>query len=177
MCELHIICVCIVANPRTVFSYREHGLQGIVDGMTIDTDGNLWIANFDGSQVTTPCFIITLVSVYTNLQGDSYIHIDMQKSRLPAIGVGRGYNSPHATILNFLYVFSFLFHKHTVYIYFRQSFSLKRIDLYMWHIRRSIPKSFSTIFLLAFCDNVQTIPFPFLVTTLSVYTALLYVRY
>lgn len=41
------------ANPRFVFSYKEHGLPGIVDGMTIDTEGNLWIANFDGNHVST----------------------------------------------------------------------------------------------------------------------------
>ncbi|KAJ2950861.1 hypothetical protein O0L34_g5220 [Tuta absoluta] len=40
-----------ISNPRNVFEYSAHGLQGIVDGMTIDTDGNLWIANFDGRQV------------------------------------------------------------------------------------------------------------------------------
>ncbi|XP_061713954.1 regucalcin-like [Cydia pomonella] len=40
-----------ISNPRFVFKYAKHGLEGIVDGMTIDTDGNLWIANFDGHQV------------------------------------------------------------------------------------------------------------------------------
>ncbi|XP_039754985.1 regucalcin-like isoform X1 [Pararge aegeria] len=40
-----------ISNPRIVFRYKDHGLDGIVDGMTIDTDGNLWVANFDGSQV------------------------------------------------------------------------------------------------------------------------------
>ncbi|XP_050678606.1 regucalcin isoform X2 [Leptidea sinapis] len=40
-----------ISNCRTVFRYADHGLQGIVDGMTIDTDGNLWIANFDNTQV------------------------------------------------------------------------------------------------------------------------------
>lgn len=41
----------MTANPRLVFKFADHGLDGIVDGMTIDTDGNLWVANFDGSQV------------------------------------------------------------------------------------------------------------------------------
>ncbi|XP_072932430.1 regucalcin-like isoform X1 [Epargyreus clarus] len=40
-----------ISNPKLVFEYKDHNLDGIVDGMTIDTDGNLWIANFDGSQV------------------------------------------------------------------------------------------------------------------------------
>ncbi|XP_023936161.2 regucalcin [Bicyclus anynana] len=40
-----------ISNPQIIFRYADHGLEGIVDGMTIDTDGNLWVANFDGSQV------------------------------------------------------------------------------------------------------------------------------
>ncbi|XP_046978006.1 regucalcin-like [Vanessa cardui] len=40
-----------ISNPKLIFKYKDHGLEGIVDGMTIDTDGNLWVANFDGSQV------------------------------------------------------------------------------------------------------------------------------
>ncbi|XP_063826542.1 regucalcin-like isoform X1 [Ostrinia nubilalis] len=40
-----------ISNPTTVFKYADHGLAGIVDGMTIDTDGNLWVANFDNHQV------------------------------------------------------------------------------------------------------------------------------
>ncbi|KAL4709741.1 hypothetical protein ACJJTC_005544 [Scirpophaga incertulas] len=41
-----------ISNPSIVFRYADHGLKGIVDGMTIDTDGNLWVANFDNYQVT-----------------------------------------------------------------------------------------------------------------------------
>lgn len=40
-----------ISNPKLIFKYQDHGLDGIVDGMTIDTDGNLWVANFDGRQV------------------------------------------------------------------------------------------------------------------------------
>lgn len=40
-----------ISNPRNVFAYKDHQLEGIVDGMTIDTDGNLWVANFDGNRV------------------------------------------------------------------------------------------------------------------------------
>ncbi|GBP54109.1 Regucalcin [Eumeta japonica] len=40
-----------ISNPKLIFHYKDHGLEGIVDGMTIDTDGNLWVANFDGHQI------------------------------------------------------------------------------------------------------------------------------
>ncbi|RVE43645.1 hypothetical protein evm_011685 [Chilo suppressalis] len=40
-----------ISNPRIIFKYSDHGLKGIVDGMSIDTDGNLWVANFDNHQV------------------------------------------------------------------------------------------------------------------------------
>ncbi|XP_052754797.1 regucalcin-like isoform X3 [Galleria mellonella] len=41
----------ISANPKIIFKYKDHRLEGIPDGMTIDTDGNLWVANFDGHRV------------------------------------------------------------------------------------------------------------------------------
>lgn len=49
-----------ISNPRNVFSMAEYNkalgndekkMTGIFDGMTIDTEGNLWVANFDGYQV------------------------------------------------------------------------------------------------------------------------------
>ncbi|CAH0399626.1 unnamed protein product [Chilo suppressalis] len=40
-----------ISNPGIMFKYSDHGLKGIVDGMSIDTDGNLWVANFDNHQV------------------------------------------------------------------------------------------------------------------------------
>ncbi|CAD0201974.1 unnamed protein product [Chrysodeixis includens] len=40
-----------ISNPRSAFSFLEHGLEGYPDGMTIDTDGNLWVAVFGGSSV------------------------------------------------------------------------------------------------------------------------------
>ncbi|XP_026736789.1 regucalcin-like [Trichoplusia ni] len=40
-----------ISNPRSAFSLIEHGLKGSPDGMTIDTDGNLWVAVFGGSNV------------------------------------------------------------------------------------------------------------------------------
>ncbi|KAM3960058.1 regucalcin isoform 1-T2 [Aphomia sociella] len=40
-----------ISNPKIIFNYKDQGLEGIPDGMTIDTDGNLWVANFDGHRV------------------------------------------------------------------------------------------------------------------------------
>lgn len=38
-------------NRRIAFDFKKNNVEGLPDGMTIDTDGNLWIACFDGSQV------------------------------------------------------------------------------------------------------------------------------
>ncbi|CAH0587184.1 unnamed protein product [Chrysodeixis includens] len=35
-----------ISNPTVAFSFTKHGLEGVPDGMTIDTDGNLWVAGF-----------------------------------------------------------------------------------------------------------------------------------
>ncbi|KAF5301532.1 hypothetical protein FQR65_LT08836 [Abscondita terminalis] len=40
-----------VANRQILFSLEKHGIPGIPDGMTIDLDGNLWVAVFQGNQV------------------------------------------------------------------------------------------------------------------------------
>ncbi|XP_026736790.1 regucalcin-like [Trichoplusia ni] len=40
-----------ISNPRIAFSLIENDLKGYPDGMTIDTDGNLWVAIFGQSQV------------------------------------------------------------------------------------------------------------------------------
>ncbi|CAH0587187.1 unnamed protein product [Chrysodeixis includens] len=40
-----------ISNPTIAFSLEEQGLHGCPDGMTIDTDGNLWVAVFWGSCV------------------------------------------------------------------------------------------------------------------------------
>ncbi|XP_026736792.1 regucalcin-like [Trichoplusia ni] len=40
-----------ISNPRIAFSLIDNGLKGYPDGMTIDTDGNLWVAVFGGSNV------------------------------------------------------------------------------------------------------------------------------
>lgn len=41
----------IVANQQTVFTLEKHGIEGLPDGQTIDTDGNLWIAIANGYRV------------------------------------------------------------------------------------------------------------------------------
>ncbi|KYQ54553.1 Regucalcin [Trachymyrmex zeteki] len=40
-----------ISNKRIVFDLNNTNLKGLPDGMTIDADGNLWIALFGGSQV------------------------------------------------------------------------------------------------------------------------------
>ncbi|XP_041982841.1 regucalcin-like [Aricia agestis] len=40
-----------IRNRRTLFSFQANNITGLPDGMTIDTDGNLWIACFNGGQV------------------------------------------------------------------------------------------------------------------------------
>ncbi|XP_033223874.1 regucalcin-like [Belonocnema kinseyi] len=40
-----------ISNKRIVFDVVQNNLPGVPDGMTIDSDGNLWIALFGGSQV------------------------------------------------------------------------------------------------------------------------------
>ncbi|GBP54106.1 Regucalcin [Eumeta japonica] len=40
-----------ISNLRYVFDFKKNNMEGMPDGMTIDTDGNLWIAVFGGSSV------------------------------------------------------------------------------------------------------------------------------
>lgn len=40
-----------ISNRHPVFTLKNHGLDGLPDGMTIDKDGNLWIAIFNGYKV------------------------------------------------------------------------------------------------------------------------------
>lgn len=40
-----------ISNKKHIFDLKSNGVEGIADGMTIDTDGNLWVANFDGRRV------------------------------------------------------------------------------------------------------------------------------
>ena len=40
-----------ISNKRTVFDLQKKNIPGMPDGMTIDTDGNLWVAVFGGGGV------------------------------------------------------------------------------------------------------------------------------
>ncbi|CAH2046716.1 unnamed protein product, partial [Iphiclides podalirius] len=40
-----------LSNCETVFRMKDHNLEGICDGITIDTDGNIWAAIFEGEQI------------------------------------------------------------------------------------------------------------------------------
>jgi len=40
-----------ITNRRPAFDFKANGVDGIPDGMTIDANGNLWIAVFDGKKV------------------------------------------------------------------------------------------------------------------------------
>ncbi|XP_076653047.1 uncharacterized protein LOC143359184 [Halictus rubicundus] len=40
-----------ISDKRTVFDLRENNINGLPDGMTIDTNGNLWIAVYGGSGI------------------------------------------------------------------------------------------------------------------------------
>ena len=41
----------VISNKRIVFDLEKNNITGLPDGMTIDTDGNLWIALYNGNGV------------------------------------------------------------------------------------------------------------------------------
>jgi len=41
----------IISNGKPIFTLTKHDIEGLPDGMTIDTDGNLWVAIFNGYRV------------------------------------------------------------------------------------------------------------------------------
>lgn len=41
-------CLTNLGNGKPIFNLDDHDIPGVPDGMTIDTDGNLWVAVFDG---------------------------------------------------------------------------------------------------------------------------------
>ncbi|KAK4879087.1 hypothetical protein RN001_007233 [Aquatica leii] len=40
-----------ISNKKVVFDLEKHNIPGVPDGMTIDTEGNLWVAVFNGSRI------------------------------------------------------------------------------------------------------------------------------
>ena len=52
MCKFtKLIAFIDLENRRVLFDLKKNNLSGFPDGMTIDKDGNLWIASFMGHQV------------------------------------------------------------------------------------------------------------------------------
>lgn len=41
-----------LANKRIVFDLSKTNVKGVPDGMTIDTNGNLWVAVYGGHHVS-----------------------------------------------------------------------------------------------------------------------------
>ncbi|XP_075228149.1 uncharacterized protein LOC142328329 [Lycorma delicatula] len=40
-----------ISNEKTIFDFKANGIPGLPDGMTIDSEGKLYVANFNGSQI------------------------------------------------------------------------------------------------------------------------------
>ncbi|KAG7213992.1 hypothetical protein KM043_001365 [Ampulex compressa] len=40
-----------ISNKRIIFDVKKNNLDGLPDGMTVDTEGNLWVALYGGNQV------------------------------------------------------------------------------------------------------------------------------
>jgi sugar lactone lactonase YvrE len=49
---LVLVLTFISANRGTAFDFEQNDVEGIPDGMAIDTEGNLWVACFSGGQVS-----------------------------------------------------------------------------------------------------------------------------
>ncbi|XP_045536032.1 regucalcin-like [Papilio machaon] len=55
-----------ISNCKKIFVAAEHGFKGLCDGMTIDTDGNLWVALMQSSKVNillmdfNNCYVIKI---------------------------------------------------------------------------------------------------------------------
>lgn len=53
-----LIVFIFLANKRIVFDLNNHNIRGVPDGMTIDINGNLWIAVFGGHHVSMHIYMI-----------------------------------------------------------------------------------------------------------------------
>lgn len=40
-----------LANCKVAFDLDKHNIPGVPDGMTMDSDGNLWVAVFNGARI------------------------------------------------------------------------------------------------------------------------------
>ncbi|XP_011306311.1 regucalcin isoform X2 [Fopius arisanus] len=40
-----------ISNKRVIFNFKENDVPGVPDGMTIDKDGHLWVAVWDGARI------------------------------------------------------------------------------------------------------------------------------
>ncbi|KAF5269326.1 hypothetical protein FQR65_LT02628 [Abscondita terminalis] len=40
-----------MSNKKVIFDFDKHNIPGVPDGMTIDVDGNLWVAVFNGARI------------------------------------------------------------------------------------------------------------------------------
>jgi secreted PhoX family phosphatase len=86
MCCINKITIFISANRRTAFDFEPNGLEGVPDGMTIDTEGKLWVATFGGSQVSQKCSKkLYIHSNYANFGTDCNIHYTKFTIQYPGI--------------------------------------------------------------------------------------------
>lgn len=44
-------CLCFAGNGRVIFDFKCKNVTGDPDGMTIDTNGNLWVACYNSDHV------------------------------------------------------------------------------------------------------------------------------
>lgn len=48
---INYACLCYAGNGRVIFDFKCKNIAGEPDGMTIDTNGNLWVAVFNSDKV------------------------------------------------------------------------------------------------------------------------------
>lgn len=53
-----------IANKKTVFDLQKNNIPGLPDGMTIDTDENLWVAVFGGGGVSIIMILMIIHNCY-----------------------------------------------------------------------------------------------------------------
>lgn len=48
---INLVLLCYTGNGRVIFDFKCKNITGDPDGMTIDTNGNLWVACFNSDHV------------------------------------------------------------------------------------------------------------------------------